>query len=113
MEILIPMIVGAIISTIFYKLAQRKNRRGWVWGTVTGFCLVVFIFSIIAIPSCFSKTDRTGAAIASIVGVVIPIGIFVISAIILAFLPPICLKCNKKLTRKQWKNKECPQCGIL
>jgi len=113
MEILIPLILGAIISTIFYKLAERKNRRGWIWGTVTGLCLVVVIFSAIAIPSCFSTTQRTGSTIALLVGVVIPFGMFVISAITLPLLPPICLKCSKKLTRKQWKNKECPRCEIL
>ena len=111
MEFLIPLILGAIISTLFYKLAERKNRRGWVWGTLTGISITAFIFSAMFIPSCV-RNDSTEIIIAAVFAYG-SLGLFAISAIVLAFLSPICVKCNKKLTRKQWKNNECPQCGVL
>ena len=111
MEILIPLILGALISAIFYKSAERKNRRGWIWGTLTGISITAFIFSAIFIPSCVRK-DSTEIIIAAVL-IYGSLGLFTISAIVLAFLSPICAKCSKKLTRKQWKNKDCPQCGIL
>ena len=107
MVFLVLLAIGAIIGAIFFRLAERKNRKGLIWGGLTFGSLTAFLFILMAIPS-MTLTPTT--KIIALVGGYGSLALFIISAITLAFLPFLCPECKKKLTRKQWRKKECPQC---
>jgi len=107
MIFLIFLVIGAIIGAIFFRLAERKNRKGFLWGGLTFGSLTAFLFILMAIPSMTLTPTTKIIALAGGYG---SLALFIISAIALAFLPFLCPECKTKLTRKQWREKECPQC---
>ena len=103
MQLFIPLLIGALLVFLFSKLAKRKNRSGIVWGLLVGGSFTTLLFMAIAIPSFVSP--ETGRTTSFIVGALVYglLALFICSAILLSFLPPICSTCKKKLSRQEWK----------
>ncbi len=113
MDYLVLLMIVSLLAFFYAKLAARRNRRAVLWGTLTGLPLAVALFIFVVFPSITPIGVRVipkELVIVIGIGGYVAFAFFLVIVLVFPFLPPLCSECGGKLTRKQWKAKECPHC---
>jgi len=107
----IPMIIFfcLILGIIFGWIAAKKNRRFYIWGPILSITAFLFLVFGVLIPS---KSTGLASSFSFILGYG---SLLLCLAAIVAImaLPYLCPKCKGKLTRQQWKEGNCSNCGKI
>ena len=102
------ILIGLLFFVIYYNFANRKNRRGLVWGALIG-GLIMICNMLIILPI----TDNVQLLGIYGLGIIISFLSFIGSIVVLYRLSPLCPNCKGKLSVVQWKSNNCPRCGIF
>jgi len=97
MEMMDTVLMIVVYAAIFFGLpalaAAHKNRNPWFWGSC---------FFIVSLTAWYFYRYSDWALVAW----------FAVLMFFL-FLPFICPKCSRRLSYREWKERQCPDCGSL
>lgn len=98
-----------ILGIMFGWMAAKKNRRFYIWGPILSITAFLFLVFGVLIPS---KSTGLASSFSFILGYGSLLLCLAAIVAIMAF-PYLCPKCKGKLTRQQWKEGNCSNCGKI